>query len=191
MKKLIFLDIDGVLNNYSFHGKWMSERKKENPDISQTELALQFKKCFLEATEYEFFNGYIVPENLDNFNRIIDATNADIVLSSDWRFINDGNYNNVADINVIKQLFKVRGIKGNVLDSTPLVSIRGDRAIEILRYIRANNLNDTRIVVIDDLREAGEALRDIPDSMFIWTDYKTGLTKEEAEEAIEFLNKGE
>lgn len=65
------------------------------------------------------------------------------------------------------------------------------RDIEILRYINTNKIQDAKIVVIDDLREAGEAIRDIPDSLFIWTDYNTGLTKEEADKAIEFLNKGE
>ena len=106
---------------------------------------------------------------------------------SGWRFINDGNYNNVADIDTIKQMFRVREIKGNVIGATPYV-FKHPRDIEILRYIKSNNIQDTKIVVIDDLREAGEAIRDIPDSLFIWTDYNTGLTKEEANKAIEFLN---
>lgn len=184
MKKLIFLDIDGVLNNATFKTNWMKAHK----GLYKTYLEIRFYRLFVNATEMEFYNGYIVPENLENFNRIIDATNSDIVLSSDWRFINDGNYNNVADIDIIKQMFRVREIKGNVIGATPYV-FKHHRGIEILRYIKSNNIKDTKIVIIDDLREAGEAIRGIPDSLFIWTDYNTGLTKEEADKAIEFLNK--
>ena len=190
MKKIIFLDIDGVLNNISFMPNWKKALKKEKPYLTQNQIETQFQRRFVEVSESEFFNGYIVPENLENFNRIIDATNADVVLSSDWRFINDGNYNNVADIDVIKRLFKVRGIKGNVVGATPYV-FKHPRDIEILRYINTNNAGDARIVVIDDLREAGEAIGGIPDTLFIWTDCVKGLTKEEANEVIEFLNKGE
>lgn len=183
MKKLIFLDIDGVLNNTTFKTNWMKAHK----GLDKTSLEIRFNHLFINATEMEFCNGYIVPENLENFNRIIDATNADVVLSSDWRFINDGNYNNVADIDVIKRLFRVREIKGNVIGATPYV-FKHPRDIEILRYINTNKIHDAKIVVIDDLREAGEAIRDIPDSLFIWTNYNTGLTKEEADKAIQFLN---
>lgn len=184
MKKLIFLDIDGVLNNATFKTNWIKAHKGLNKNY----LEIRFNHLFINATEMEFYNGYIVSENLENFNRIIDATNADIVLSSDWRFINDGNYNNVADIDFVRRLFEVRGIKGNVVGLTPYI-FKHPRDIEILRYIKSNNIKDTKIVVIDDLREAGEAIRDIPDSLFIWTNYNTGLTKEEADKAIEFLNK--
>lgn len=184
MKKLIFLDIDGVLNNVTFKTNWMKAHK----GLDKTYLEIRFYRLFVNTTEMEFYNGYIVPENLENFNRIIDATNSDVVLSSDWRFISDGNYNNVADIDIIKQMFRVRGIKGNVIGATPYV-FKHPRGIEILRYIKSNNIQDTKIVVIDDLREAGEAIRDIPDSLFIWTNYNTGLIKEEADKTIEFLNK--
>ena len=184
MNKLIFLDIDGVLNNATFKTNWMEAHK----ELDKTYLEIRFYRLFINATEMEFYNGYIVPENLENFNRIIDATNADVVLSSDWRFINDGNYNILADLSTVKRLFEVRGIKGNVVGLTPYI-FKHPRDIEILRYINTNKIKDTKIVVIDDLREAGEAIRDIPNSLFIWTDYNTGLTKEEADKAIQFLNK--
>jgi hypothetical protein len=184
MNKLIFLDIDGVLNNTSFQKEWIEQHKGLNREY----LEIRFEHLFVKPTEMEFYNGYIVPKNLENFNSIIDATNADIVLSSDWRFINDGNYNNLADIDLVRRLFEVRGIKGNVIGATPYI-FKHPRDIEILRYINTNKIKDTKIVVIDDLREAGEAIRDIPDSLFIWTNYNTGLTKEEADKAIEFLNK--
>jgi hypothetical protein len=183
---MIFLDIDGVLNNATFKTNWMEAHK----GLDRTYLEIRFYRLFINATEMGFYNGYIVPENLENFNRIIDATNADVVLSSDWRFINDGNYNNVADINIIKQMFRVREIKGNVIGATPYI-FKHPRDIEILRYINTNKIKDTKIVVIDDLREAGNAIEDIPNSKFVWTNYKTGLTKEEADKTIEFLNKGE
>jgi len=195
MKKMIFLDIDGVLNNESFHEKWMDEHDTpcesyEDSKWQDSFLEKLFSSRYIEVSDIQFYNGYIVPENLENFNRIIDATNADVVLSSDWRFINDGNYNNVADIDIIKQMFRIREIKGNVIGATPYI-FKNPRNIEILRYIKSNNIQDTKIVVIDDLREAGEAISGIPDTLFIWTDYVKGLTKEEANEVIEFLNKGE
>ena len=183
MKKIIFLDVDGVLNNETFKSNWM----REHEGLDRTYLEIRFDHLFIKPTEMGFCNGYIVPENLKNFNHIIDATNADIVLSSDWRFINDGYYNKVADINTIKLLFEVRGIKGNVIGATPYI-FNHPRDIEILRYINTNKIQDAKIVVIDDLFEAGNAITDIPNSKFVWTDYETGLTKKEAKEIIDWFN---
>ena len=196
MKKLIFLDIDGVLNNKDFQNKWMSALKKEQPYLTRNQITVQFQRRFIDVSDCSFFNGYIVPENLENFNSIIEATSADIILSSDWRFINDGNFNNVADIDIIKQLFKVRGIKGNIIGTTPFVSIYGERAIEILRCINTNNLNEyNKILILDDIGDVETIVDDLKekgfDTKFIWTDWAYGLTKEEAKGAIEFLNKGE
>ena len=86
MKKLIVLDIDGVLNNTTFHDKWMKEHTEQG---TRNWLESKFQSLFYYVSENKFYNGYIVPENLDNFNKIIDETDANIVISSDWRYVQD------------------------------------------------------------------------------------------------------
>lgn len=73
MQKLIFLDIDGVLCNLE---QW---------------------KSYLPDNEHPFD-----PKCVDMLNRIIDKTDAEIVISSSWRR---------NDIEWIRKIFKMRGFK--------------------------------------------------------------------------------
>ena len=64
MSKILFLDVDGVLNN----GKWAEKvQKTENRSILN--------------------NAMLYPKSLQQLKRIIDETGAQIVVSSSWRQI--------------------------------------------------------------------------------------------------------
>ena len=189
MKKLIILDIDNVLNNTSFHDKWM----KEHADMgTRNWLESKFQSLFYYVSENRFYNGYLVPENLNNFNEIIDETGADIVVSSDWRYVQDGFYKTVETINSLQELFKYRGIKGKIIGTTPHVRDY-DRSTEILRWLLHNDIKDTRVLILDDIdvKDVVTAMKErwgFKDIKFLRMNYKTGLTKEDKEESIKWLN---
>ena len=195
MKKIIFLDVDGVLNNETFKSNWM----REHEGLDRNYLEIRFDHLFEHPTGMPFFDGRIYPDNLANWNKLIETLgDAQVVFSSDWRFICDGTYSNVTSVEVIQSLFTYRNIKGNVIGATPYVHDH-DRATEILRYIRENPdiVKDAKILILDDLQEPQDVPRivkdiyGIKDCKAIWTYYKEGLTKKDVKEAIEFFKEDE
>lgn len=191
MKKLIMLDIDGVLNNTTFHAKWLEEHEKLG---TRNYLESKFQSLFYYVSDNSFYNGYIVPENLENFNKIIAETDADIVVSSDWRYVQDGFYRKIETIDSIKRLFQFRGINGNVISATPHVKDY-ERDTEILRWLLHNNIKDTRILILDDIdvHDVVTAMQErwnFKDIKFMRINEKTGLTEEDRDEAIKWLNEG-
>lgn len=127
--KIIFLDIDGVLatdaqfymNRHNFH--------KNNPIAKDLRIPYPFdKKC------------------VKVLNDILDATGAEIVLSSDWR-----EHFSLGELDTI---FKFNGVNKSPIDitSTEIVSfgnITMNRAYQIGLYITENDVDS--YVVIDDL----------------------------------------
>jgi len=161
---VVFLDIDGVLNSNKFHADWIQEHAKlhENPLECEKEaivLEQKFDSLFTNVTGQEFLDGYIAPPNLGLWNNMIGVLtrtfqNTKVVLSSDWRYIQDGTYSNVAPIGVIKELFKVRGINGDVIGATPHVypQNRGKEiALFINEYMHTHKHTFTHFLVLDDL----------------------------------------
>jgi hypothetical protein len=90
--KIIFLDIDGVLN----HQKWYEFRHK-NVDI---------KLVASEYPKYEFD-----PNSVECLNWITDATGAKIVVSSTWR--------HGKTVEELQELLKSVGVTGEVIGKTP------------------------------------------------------------------------
>lgn len=160
MRKVIFLDIDGVLNCNQFHADWIQKHATLHERLVDCEresmyLENRFDSLFTNVTDSPFFNGYIAPPNLGRWNTMIEILkDAEIVFSSDWRFIQDGTYSNLASLDKIKELFKVRGINGNVVGATPYVK-NHNRGTEISDYlfehINEYDLKQTRFLVFDDL----------------------------------------
>lgn len=69
MRRLIFLDIDGVLNSQ----EWFEKRKKLKPDSSVR----------------EFYMNDLDPEAVARFKMLVMDVNAEVVLSSTWRLYED------------------------------------------------------------------------------------------------------
>lgn len=191
MKNYIFLDMDGVLNNQTFEKEFKESLRKELPYLTFNQIYTQFTRRFVDVSEYSFYNGFIVPENLNNWNRLITSVNAEVVFSSDWRRIHFETGDMLAYPNQIQELFNKRDMKGKVVGVTP-IDDTWHRGREIYRYIIENHIEDDRILVIDDLDEVNDInfKKVVKNFMFINTDYKKGLTTEEVDKAIEFL-KGE
>lgn len=87
MRKIIFLDIDGVFNCEEWYKKRLTLKNLPEHPLSE-----------------------FCPKRIKLFNKLIDATNADIVISSTWRA--DGK-------EAMCDLFKKLGIKGNIVGITP------------------------------------------------------------------------
>ena len=191
MKNYIFLDMDGVLNNEKFHNEWMKNLKKEMPYLTQNQITIQFMRRFIDVTEFSFYNGFIVPENLKNWNRLITSVNADVVFSSDWRKIHFDTGDMLASIDQVQELFNQRDMKGKVVGVTPM-TYDMHRGREIFNWLVEHNPEEERrVLVLDDLSEVRDLKYDkvCTEFKFIQTDYIKGLTEANVNDAIAFLNK--
>lgn len=125
----------------------------------------------------------IDPEHVKLLNRIIEKTDAKVVISSTWR--------KRFPIEEMRQMLEMRGFKGEVIDYTPMPfqkeeggrwSKPGD---EIQKWLDNNEgWMWTRYVVLDDC-SLGNALIE---TCQVKTNWKFGLTEENAEYAIRLLN---
>lgn len=147
-RKYIFLDVDGVLN------------------------------C--DSTKALSPNGYVgISDKLvKRLKKILDSTNAKIVLSSDWRLSNDDDYKYLAQ----KLKYKANA---EIYSKTPDVSwLR--RGYEIRKWLFERNVDN--YVILDDIK-----FYDFNGSLaehFVLTDPAVGLTDANVEAAIKILNGG-
>lgn len=126
--KIIFLDIDGVLNSVAYD----RQRTADQGNIDETRLPL--------------------------LKRIIDTTQARIVLTSSWRKHWDKDQNLCDDIGrEINALFAAYGLP--IYDKTPVLP-DNDRAEEIRLWLKEHN--DTgNFAILDDIAFGwGEDLQD-------------------------------
>lgn len=169
--KLIFLDIDGVLNNHRLN------KKSGSNTLS--------RRCVRE------------------FNRIIEATGAKIVLSSAWRYIVLGGAMTPTGF---EYMLRTHGVIANVTvfgitkedevcsacmrrkthdEACPSCALLTTRGHQIQEFLDRTFPHPTAYLVLDDL-ELGIAASGHP---FIQTDGDRGLTREQADKAIEILSK--
>lgn len=118
--KVLFLDIDGVLNHEK-HYQWLHYSGE----------ATSFQKTH----PYCNFN----PVSVKLLNKIIDETGCEIVLSSSWRF--DG-------ITKINNIFDKVGIKHKIIDVTPSLGSLC-RGKEIDKWL-SEHPEVTKYVIVDD-----------------------------------------
>lgn len=125
--KIIFLDIDGVLN-------WRGSDRIHDVD------------------------GFIGldPANVASFNRIIDAhPDAKIVISSSWRHCSPFQ-KAYQDFEGLKKLLADRGVRGEIIDHTPIFfshRARGDEIRAWLTKFRETHKDPFEYVVLDDDRQ--------------------------------------
>lgn len=188
--KIIFLDIDGVLN----HQKWYKTRMdlKNGTDSKEWSDSYPF---------YEFD-----PESIKHLNKIVDLTGAKVVVSSTWRI--------GRRISDLQEILDRVGFVGEVIDTTPSFFAKGSdneggkisytvpRGCEIDwwlenrgNFMRINwsmerqleRLNEGLVknyVILDDDSDMLYSQRE----HFIQTSSMDGLTEELASKAIRILN---
>lgn len=151
MNRVIFLDIDGVLNSEEYYKS--RQRKWDG--------------------EFRFIYD-IDSTAIERLNNILDKTQAQIVLSSSWRF---------APLNEIMDSLKYKGFKYDIKYIT--TKERMDRGLQILKFVNENNVKD--YIVIDD--EPFEIVKYIPSNQFVNTTSDSGLLQEHVDYIIEYFNK--
>ena len=153
--KAIFLDIDGVLNCESTH---------ETTRSGVTFVEDRFVK---------------------RLKTIVDATDARVVLSSDWRYDRDCVGYNGDYLELVEKLFEY-GIEFYGFTSVCLRNDRGfpieNRGFEINQYLIEHHEVD-KFVILDDRCDMEPHL-----DRLVMTSYDTGLTEEDVKEAIELLS---
>lgn len=167
--KIIFLDFDGVLNTEHYQGLLQHEGKPWQDE----------------------YGAFFDPNAVKQLERIIDATGADIVIESSWKYLG---------LDAMKELWEVRGLPGKVIDITPssvsdkylLKTNLGDlgtsmlhgKGIEIACWLSGQAKEDMRYVIIDD----EYVILDSQLPYFILTNSYEGITEEQANKVISILN---
>lgn len=150
-----------------------------------------------EHTWDEKMSNCISHKYLENLQKIVEKTDAKIILSSSWR-VYFGEYTkeprNIFAINLVQALAK-HNLK--LHDMTPFIKgkFSNERGLEIKTYIDQHKITD--YVIIDD-EEFSDFKKHIDMSRFIQTKFgdettnieTEGLNTKVAEKAIKILNKG-
>lgn len=167
--KIIFLDIDGVLNPIHYMNAMGKLHSASHNEIKSMD---DYGHLFLD-------------HNCDALKHIIDSTGAGIVISSTWR---------MSGLNIMREMWKKRSIVGEIVDITPNendlvkagVSEFYDticRGTEIDHWIKSKDFKGT-YCIIDDTRD----MLDSQEPFFVNTNPYCGLTFKNAEKAIKILN---
>jgi len=158
--KVLFLDIDGVLNSRTFY-----LQKVGTPDGRD-----------LLAFDVEHFD----PRAVDLLNGVISHTDALVVISSAWRLIHSPG--------AISRMLRQKGFHGRVIDRTPggcdafnAYGARG-RNNEIRLWLDGAREVES-FAIVDDDHDAGVGYA----PYFVQTEFETGLTETHAEKLIKIL----
>lgn len=146
-KPILFLDIDGVLATNKEYNKNRHKFWNKNPEFRELNVPYPYNVGCVKI-----------------LNEILEETDADIVLSSDWKL-----HWNLGDLD---KIFKLNGITKSPIDVT------GDHPIA-LNHLEKNRFNEIKIyiqdkdiknyVIVDDLR------LDIYSDRFVRTKDSEGL----------------
>jgi hypothetical protein len=161
MRKIIFLDIDGVLSPRW----WNSDKQSDNYG------------CLFDA------------KAVANLAKIVEETEADIVISSSWKNIG---------LVELQNMWRDRGLPGKIVDITPdymsdellLKEDSADmdylyeRGSEIQGWLLLHGDDVSRYVIIDDMDDI------LPEqqSHFLQTDPEFGITNDDVKKVVHLLN---
>lgn len=164
---VLFLDMDGVLNSATYLRGEQRKRDRLIPNIEDMDDAQRWANTIDRAA-------------VQRLNRILQTTNAQVVLSSSWRY----RFRNVAELTPILEL---RGFRGRLIDRTPLRfemdnGLPSDRGYEVATWLKRCPEID-RFVILDDSN-------DFPNlrHRLVRTSWEHGLLEPHIAKAIELLN---
>ena len=166
MSKVIFLDIDGVLN---------TERQHDH--------------CVEAGLAYADNFGYAFdPVAVANLKRIVDETGADIVISSSWKFWGLSTMQKLwANRELTGTLIDVtpNNVSDEMLLSVDLdlMDLPAGKGSEIKEWLETKGQQVTHYAILDDLPDM------LPEqqSHFVQTDPRIGITEDNANRVISIL----
>ena len=167
MDKFLFLDFDGVLNTEFYQDLLLSQGKQWQDE----------------------HGAFFDPEAVKQLERIIDATQASIVIESSWKYLG---------LKAMQEMWHDRQLPGRVIDITSSCAsdswlqatsidendLNHCKGIEIASWLFDHAAEGTRYVIIDD----EYVILDSQLPHFIMTNPFDGITEEVANRAIALLN---
>jgi hypothetical protein len=158
--KLVFLDVDGVLN----HAGWLQSRRRHE------DVGMQYSF----RNEEELWSACSIdPACVARLNRLYDV-GARFVLSSTWRGMHT--------LPVMNRLLGYHGFTGILVGATPSLPGQG-RGREIYEWMLAMNFEERPpLVILDDDSDMSPYMAHL-----VQTDYEMGLTDAHVERALKIL----
>jgi hypothetical protein len=163
--KVIFLDIDGVLNTEVFQRAYFGILKRL--EVSRPEA-----KTLAKAEIRDEFGITFDPMATDMLGWVIESTGARIVISSTWR---------MSGLRTMQTMWEMRSLPGEVIDITPRLNT--PRGEEIAEWLRGNQV-DSYVIIDDDSDMLPEQLEN-----FVKTHPQYGITFQDALKCVEILSK--
>lgn len=161
MESIIFLDIDGVLVTTRGTDYWL----KTKCDI------------FEDNSCYELF----CPNSVEALNKLIRLTDSKIVVISSWR--------RTLTLSQIREKFKSRGVKGEILGVTPYLNDEIERGREIELWMQKNGTPKSYVIIDDDC-DVDIMDKYFPNDRCVQTSVALGIAgKYSYKRAISILNK--
>ena len=172
MKKVIFLDVDGVLN--SDRTLYESISLEDDLILNLKELVNKTGAKIILSSSWRLSTDAVATlmDKLDKFGLVIFGMTCDGV-DLDWL--------EKYEFDVTK---KYLGTKFDY-DENRQIKITHDRGAEIFKWLHDHD--DCAYVILDD--EIEDIKPYFSESVIVKTSYKTGLIKEDVKKAIQILNK--
>lgn len=152
IRPVIFLDFDGVLNTEQY----------------QAQLAIEGK------LGKDAWGPLFDPRSVANLRKILEATDAAIVISSSWRWL--------FRLGSLRMMWEVRELPGEIIDTIPCGAQYISRGEDIECWLDRNDRPD--YIIIDDLDDFFPSQHD----RYVETNPIVGITEADAIKAIEILN---
>lgn len=171
--KILFLDMDGVVNSNNELEKYFSNLQQNG--YTKEKAVKQFQKDFCHSTELIF------PVFAKRITTICEKCDCDIVWSTTWRTIRE--YRN--NIEYARKMLIKRGIPGKrLIGYTPYLPY-SFRHIEISTWLKTYGKKIKRFAILDDRQDATYNTKR---GRFFQTTIKDGLTEEITNQVITWLN---
>ncbi len=176
--KILFLDLDGPLNNEVFPNAFFAICK-------QVELKNEEAHALHGIVMRDDYGNLFCPTATNMLAHIIEKTQASIVISSTWRG---------SGLKAMQDMWKSRGLPGEVIDITPFYDKRGEfshlpfkhraeRGNEIAIWLKDHPEVTSYVIIDDDSDMLPEQ-----EQFFVQVNDRYGITFEDAQRCITILD---